>query len=346
MSKPPKGLKIRLEPQDEFTHDPGDAENYNESMYFNAFDLNKRFGGWFRLGNRPNQNYAEMSVCLYLPDGRVAFMFQRPTIEHNDEMNAGGMRIEVVEPFKTLKVIYDGKALLMDDALQMATPKEAFKNNPRVPCTVELTYTGESPMYGGETVNEDGTPLEIDPEKSFAKAHYEQHCSVKGTITVDGETFELDGLGLRDKSWGPRHWQAIEWYRWCPMNFSNDFGMMFTVMGDGKGGARGSGMVFKDGKYDLVTDCTLDSDWDAHDYQTAMRATVKTESGETYEVTGKVLSMIPLRNRRTTPDGEQLTTRLTEGMTEYHCNGMTGLGMSEYLDQLIDGKALGTKLGY
>jgi YD repeat-containing protein len=35
-----------------------------------------------------------------------------------------------------------------------------------------------------------------------------------------------------------------------------------------------------------------------------------------------VLSLIPLRNRRTTPDGNrELTTRITEGMTEYRCDG-------------------------
>lgn len=346
MAELAEGLKLRLEPQDEFTHDPGDAENYNESMYFNAFDHNKRFGGWFRLGNRPNQGYAEMSVCLYLPDGRVAFMFQRPSISNNDEMNAGGLRIDVVEPFKSLKVTYEGDALILSDPLMMADPRAAFKANPRKPCKIELNYTGQSPMYGGETVKADGTPLEIDPEKSFAKAHYEQHCSVEGQVVIDGQAFDLSGYGLRDKSWGPRHWQAIEWYRWCPMNFGPDFGMMFTVMGDGKGGARASGMVFRDGIYDNVVDCTLDSDWDENDYQTGMRATVKTEGGKTYEVRGKVLSLIPLRNRRTTPDGEELLTRLTEGMTEYHCDGKVGLGMSEYLDQIVDGKALGRELGH
>lgn len=341
-----EGLKYRLAPEDEFTHEPGDAENYNESMYFNAFDFKSGLGGWFRLGNRPNQRYAEMSVCLYLPDGRVAFMFQRPEITHNDEMNAGGMKIDVVEPFKELKVTYEGKALVMTDPLQMADPKVAFSSNPRLPCTVSLTYKGQSPMYGGETVHEDGTPLEIDPEKSFAKAHYEQHCAVEGYIEIDGERFDMNGLGLRDKSWGPRHWQAIEWYRWCPMNFSADFAMMFTVIGNGKGGANASGMVFRDGIYDLVTECTLDSDWDENDYQTAMRATVKTEGGKSYEVTGKVRSLIPLRNRRRTPDGVELLTRLTEGMTEYECNGMKGYGMSEYLDQIVDGKAVGRELGY
>lgn len=71
-------------------------------------------------------------------------------------------------------------------------------------------------MYGGETVHEDGTPIAIDPEKSFAKAHYEQHVAAKGRVRLGEETHAIDGFGLRDKSWGPRHWQAINWYRWCP----------------------------------------------------------------------------------------------------------------------------------
>ncbi|HEY3889304.1 MAG TPA: hypothetical protein VGL73_12070, partial [Caulobacteraceae bacterium] len=75
----------RLEPQDEYTHTPDAAANYNESMYFNVFDPKTAVGGWFRIGNRPNEGYAEMSVCLYLPGGRVAFMFGRPKISGNAE---------------------------------------------------------------------------------------------------------------------------------------------------------------------------------------------------------------------------------------------------------------------
>lgn len=346
MAKAAEGFKTRLDPQDEFPHDPGDAKNYNESMYFNVFDPKQKTGGWFRIGNRPNEHYAEMSVCLYLPDGRVAFMFGRPTIEHNREMNAGGLKVEVVEPFKQLRTTYSGKALLLKEPHDMADPKKAFRENPSAPCTFEFDYEGVSPMFGGETVKADGTPVEIDPEKSFAKAHYEQHCAASGVFTVGDEQFEISGFGLRDKSWGPRHWQAIEWYRWCPMNFGRDFGMMLSVIGDGKGGAREGGMVFRDGVYDLIKECRIESDWDEAGYQTALRAKVKTEAGKSYEVTGKVLSLIPLRNRRTAPDGTELHTRITEGMTEYRCEGLVGYGLSEYLDQIIDGRPNGKEAGF
>ncbi|MEI9992975.1 MAG: hypothetical protein WDM91_00160 [Rhizomicrobium sp.] len=340
------GLKVRLDPIDEYPHDPGSAKNYNESMYFNVFDPVRMVGGWFRIGNRPNEQYAEASVCLYLPDGRVGFLFARPQIAGNDRLAAGGLSIEVVEPFKRLKVRYDGEVLLMKRPADMAEPRTAFKTNPRVRCVVELDYEGVSPMFGGETVREDGSPLEIDPEKSFAKAHYEQHCAAKGFFMVGDERFDIDGFGLRDKSWGPRHWQAIEWYRWCPMNFGRDFGMMLSTIGDGNGGVRQGGMVFRGGRYDLITECRIESDWDADGYQTALRSQVKTESGATYEITGEVLSLIPLRNRRALPDGSELHTRITEGMTRYRCGDQVGYGLSEYLDQIVDGVPNGKAAGY
>ncbi len=163
-----------------------------------------------------------------------------------------------------------------------------------------------------------------------------------GTIDVDGEVLVIDGLGLRDKSWGPRHWQALHWYRWLPMVFGPDFAMMLSVIGgdDPTKPAREGGMVLEGGEYHLIRACTIESDWDDDRYQTAMRCTVRTDL-RSYSVTGEVLSLIPLRNRRTTPDGEQLVTRITEAMTRFECDGRTGIGMSEYLDQIVDGEPVG-----
>jgi hypothetical protein len=331
----------RLAPEDEYTHTPDAASNYNESMYFNVFDPARKVGGWFRLGNRPNEGHAEMSICLYLPDGRIGFMHGRPKIADNSAMNAGGLKIDVVEPFKRLKVTFSGKICLLERPFEMADPSRAFRENPHVPCEVELNYEGVSPMFGGETVREDGVAREIDPEKSFAKAHYEQHMAASGHFILGDERFAIDGFGLRDKSWGPRYWSAIHWYRWCPMNFGRDFGMMLSIVAGAEGAPRQGGMVFKDGVYDLINTCEIRSDWDERGYQTALRAKVTTRSGAAYEVEGKVLSLIPLRHRRTASDGGELVTRITEGMTEYRCDDKVGYGLSEYLDQIEDGQPVG-----
>lgn len=338
--KVPDGLSLRLDPQDEYTHRPEAALNYNESMYFNMYDPARRIGGWFRLGNRPNEGYAEMSFCLYLPDGAVAFMFKRAEIANNDAMNAGGLRVDVIEPFKHLRVVYDGKAALLADPHAMADPKKAFAENPRVAIRMSLDYRGLTPMHGGELVNADGTPLALDPEKAFLRGHYEQHMAVTGTVEIDGRQEALSGFGVRDKSWGPRFWQAIRWYRWLPMCFGPDFGMVISLTAGEEGPPRPGGMVFDDGRYWDIEEVRIETRADAQFYQTALSAWCRTAKRD-YTVDGRVLSLIPLRNRRQAPDGRMLSTRITEGMTEYRCDGRVGYGLSEFLDQMIDDQPVG-----
>ena len=331
---------VKLEPEDEFNHIPDSSSNYNESMYFNVFDHEKKMGGWFRLGNRPNEGYAEMPCCLYLPDGRVGFMFGRPRIKNNDEFNAGGMVFKVLEPFKKLTISYSGKILLLEDPKQMVDPSKAFKSNPTVNCDVQVEILGISPMFGGETVRKDGASLNIDPEKSFSKAHYEQHTSGKGSIKVGDEEWKIQGYGLRDKSWGPRYWQAIEWYRWLTINISKDIGFMLSIVHQGEGKERRGGLVLNNGAYETIKDCSIESEYDEDYCQKNLKAWAKTDKEE-YEIEGRVLSLIPLRNKREDPEGKMLTTRIAEGMTEYSYKGQVGYGMSEYLDQIIKDKPLG-----
>ncbi|MCB0976710.1 MAG: hypothetical protein KDB02_04560, partial [Acidimicrobiales bacterium] len=251
-----------LEPEDEYPHEPDEAKNYNESMYLNGFDAERGVGGWFRLGNRVNEGYAEMSVCTYLPAGRVGFTFARPEIDTNEKMDAGGLTIEVVKPFEHLTVRYRGKVCVLDDPRQMADPRTAFRNNPWVDCEVDLDHRGVSPMFGGKPQYADGTEIVQDAEKSFSKAHYEQHCAVTGTIRVGDEVIDLDGLGLRDKSWGARHWQAIGWYRWMPLTFTPDFAMVPSVVAGHPGG-----MVLVGDEYHPIRECTIETDWDDDQYQ-------------------------------------------------------------------------------
>ena len=351
MSETPEIVTVLL-PEDEFTHEPDPVPNYNESMYLNGFDLTQGLGAWFRLGNRVNEGYAEMSVCLYLPDGRVGFMFGRPKIETNDEMKAGGLEISVVTPFEHLTVSYDGKVVVLDEPEQMTNPREAFRDNPTVACRVRLDVHGVSPMYGGKPQYADGTEIEVDAQNSFAKAHYEQHTRVTGTIELGsegdaaGEVWDMNGLGLRDKSWGPRYWQALSWYRWTPMIFDEGFALMLSIIGrpDGKEPRRG-GMVLEGEEYHHLVDCRIDTDFDDLYHQTAMRLWAKSETGKEYEVTGRVNALIPLRNRRKAPEGNELFTRITEAMTTFECehDGVvkTGMGMTEYLDQIVDGVPIG-----
>ncbi len=336
-------VKIRLDPADEYMHPLESASNFNESMYFNAYDPEQRVGGFLRLGNRANEGYAELTTCLYLPDGRVAFVYKRPEIGHNDAFDAGGTKFEVIEPFRELRTTYTGKICLLDEPLQMADPRKAFTENPWDECEVSWTHRGVSPMYGGEPVNDDGSPLSEDHSGGFARGHYEQHMAVEGTIRVGSDEWVLRGFGLRDHSWGPRFWQAPWYYRWLTANFGPDFGFVVSVITGRDGSKRMGGMILRNGEYEHIREASVSTEWVGDDcYHASLTATARTASGE-YKITGKVIDLIPLRNRRTTPDGDQLVTRISEGMTEWTCDAVDGkgYGLSEYLDQMIDGKPVG-----
>ena len=88
-----------------------------------------------------------------------------------------------------------------------------------------------------------------------------------------------------------------------------------------------------------IRDASLSSDYDDEWFPLKNRVTVTTDD-HTYEVDGDVWSNIPLRNRR-----EEMVTRITEGMTRWHHAGIKGAGLSEYLDQVVDGTPVGTRAG-
>jgi hypothetical protein len=337
-------MRIRREPEDDLLHEADDDPNFNESRYYSFSDRPTGLGGWVRLGNRPNEGYAEMTVCLYLPDGRVGFIFERPHIEGHHAHDAGGLHFEVVEPYQEHRVTYDGTVCVLTDPREMADPKSAFANNPHEPCVIELHLTAAADPSGGEPEWDEGE--EPPPgTHQFARGHTEQHMASTGVVRVGDEEFELtEAFGLRDHSWGPRIWQSISWYRWIHANFGS-LGIGCTLRGEPDSSVRHvSGHVYDVARYGdtrlvPVRSMELTSEYDDEWFVTRNKVLVTTDDHE-YELHGDVWSSIPLRNRRA---GQ--VTRLTEGMTRWTCGDLTGAGLSEYLDQVVDDLPVGIAAG-
>jgi hypothetical protein len=134
----------------------------------------------------------------------------------------------------------------------------------------------------------------------------------------------------------------VPWYyRWLTANFGDDLGFVISVVTARDGSERIGGMILRDGAYEHIHDAKISTEWSGDDvYHRSLRATATTKH-DTYEITGTVLNLIPLRNRRTTPEGEKLVTRISEGLTEWKLRDRTGYGLSEYLDQIVDGMPVG-----
>ncbi len=314
-------------PEDDFTHPLGEETNFNESMYFNFFDPDRSIGGFVRLGNRANEGNAEMTVCLYLADGRVLFNFKRAPIDHNDAFDAGGLRFEVVEPSEELRTVYSGAAFELKEARKLSDPAAAFKNSPRRRLHLDLTHHASGPMYGSSrSRSEEGR----QSEEQFGKAHYEQHMRVSGQLQIEDETLEIRGYGLRDHSWGPRYWQAIQSYEWLTMNFGPDFGAMVSIIRRDADNEKRGGVLVRSGELTMITHAEIETEYEENGlYHRNLQVRLKTQADESVEISGEVKGFIPLRNRR-----EGLVTHIGEGMTRWQCGDQVGYGLSEYLRQV------------
>jgi hypothetical protein len=356
--------------QDEYTHPPTPEPHFNESMYFNFFDHRRVSGGFARIGNRPNEGYAEVTLLYYLPERQgVLFCFDRSPITSNASFDAAGMRFGVVKPLAELSVSYRGPAFLLADPLSLEDPKKALSVAQAKTIALDLVVWGLSPVFGAAGAQDStggkeiggrsveggggvertpagehgkpegreaegnleagGRPVEGSEEVEFATAHYEQQTRSAGFIEIDGEKTDLDALGLRDHSWGPRHWQAPRSYRWLTAQFGPDLALMLTHFESPSGKKIQTGFLFRDSANIPVKQVRIDTDYTGGGrYQHRIRAAFVTEKDESCALSGEILERVPLRNRR-----RGQTTRICEGFTRYVLGDRTGYGISEYLDQ-------------
>lgn len=336
---------VRTTPSDDYMHPAEDDPHFNESVYYNFGDRRQDLGGLLRIGNRVNEGYAEVTTCLFLPDGSVAFWYLKPTITDNSAHHAGGLHCETIEPHEHHRVRYDGEVVVLSDPSQMEDPRAAFKQNPHETCTLDLTFRSVAAPYwpwipsAPESGNLTTGGFDSNLHGGFARNHLNQHMSVTGTVAVGARQFAVgEGLGWRDRSWGPRSWQAIPWYRWTSCSFGPDFGLAIMVFGDDAGNRHPRGYVHhgSDREPSRIVDAHFDTSYDERWYARSVVVTVSTDDGETHVIEGDLSGHIPLRFRR----GEHLT-RTTEGLMRWRCADRSGVGILEYLDQMVEGIPLG-----
>ena len=221
-------------------------------------------------------------------------------------MAAGGLEIEVVEPFEHLTVTYEGEVCLLDDPGQMADPRKAFTDEPVGAVRGRPRRTRRvARCTAARRTTTTAAQIEVDAEKSFAKAHYEQHTAVIGTITVGDEMIDARRARVARQVVGP---SLLAGPALVPLAADDrsapDFAMMLSII-DVDGSRRRSGMVLEDGDYAPIRDCR-DRVGLGRRRLPDRDALLGRDRRHEYEVTGEVISLIPLRNRRSAPDGSHL----------------------------------------
>ena len=323
---------------DEGLHPTGPAGNWNESRYVDFWDAAQRVGGWFRIGNRPNEGHGEVSACVYLPGGRIAFWFERAGIVANT-LSSGAQAWQVLDPWRAGHVSHRGPVLLLDDPWLLRDPKLAFETAPRVEAQIDLSIrtAGLQSVMGSDQDHIDRIFL-----PGQADFHYQHlaHCS--GTVHVGAQHWVIDGRGGKDHSWGPRNWHAKIYLRWiiCAFDDANGF-MLVRAVGPGK--QTRSGFVLEAGRFHLVDDFKMHNEFAAAPHYELRRMTLTIHSSAgVLDAVGTAQSWVPLRHVKREDGAEPVLLRMVKSPMEWTDSaGRRGAGHCEIQDTMRDGKPIG-----
>jgi hypothetical protein len=320
---------------DEGLHAPGGQINWNESRYIDFWDPVQKVGGWFRMGQRPNAGYAEMSACINLPDGRIAFFFERAKIAGNS-LTAGNLVWEIGTPWRSNRVRYRGEMILFDNAWDLTDPKRAFTTAPRVHADIDLTCvsTGLGTVMGQD---QDHVDLIFLPGQ--ADFHYQHLGRTTGTVKVGDSTWQVDGRGGKDHSWGPRNWHAKIYLRWLICGLDDDNGFMLTrAVGPTK--KTRSGFLLEGGAFNVVDGYEMKNHYAGAPNYELLKTEVTIKAGaRTVSATGTPRAWLPLRHRQQDAEGKEAILRIVKSPADWVlADGRTGAGMCEYHDLMADGK--------
>ena len=179
---------------DNCPHPPGPSINWQESALYCWHDLKSGVGGFLRLGQEVN--VAELNCCFGMFSNRQRF-----------RANVTGM--PMVRSDRSDTHMGWGEHIRVDLGTNMITAD--FPD-----CETKLRFEDFFSAYdyaglvGGPPLP-DGTPH-----------HLEVGGRVTGTVRLGDEEITIDGLGYRDRSWGPRNWSIMRSTRWWPCVFGPD----------------------------------------------------------------------------------------------------------------------------
>lgn len=325
-------------PADEFFHPVGDHGAWSESYYFNFIDHTTGIGAFTRMGFRPNDGWADALHGVYLPNGRVIFTYGRRTDLSPAVVNGFGdadpqvanLTLRRGEPFKRWEIVYSGEG---QDVADPTTMLAATKDRPEgwaTPAHLDMVVAFDAlsePHYavGG------------------AQGHFEQTGHATGYIRVGNEEWTVDGYGVRDKSWGPRTWQApsgsaskaagpkaVEsgcFINWFSMNFGPDLALGGTCGKTADGSFRGKGWIHRNGETLSLEQMEMTTVFNPTNplLHETVQLKATDERGGTIVVDGTVLTICPTKVPRR--DG---VTFINEGLARFETEGRVGFGISEH----------------
>jgi hypothetical protein len=204
---------------DDQMHAPGTDRRWRESYYFSFFDVRHRIGGFSSIGKRAASRHSGSINVIWGPDrpSLVASELDKFDVL-NDDHDVSGLTYRAHEPFGVWEIAFEGRLNVGGNGVECAREALGPAGGNTVPVRYELTFTPSFPPY----------VYRERPEWSeLFTGHVDEVGAVRGTLTVGGKTWEIDGRGGKDHSWGVRNWFAPAAWRW--LDLISDGGPQLTL---------------------------------------------------------------------------------------------------------------------
>lgn len=149
----------------------------------------------------------------------------------------------------------------------------------------------------------------------------EQSGRVRGSVTIDGHSYEFDTTAARDHSWGARDWGYAQHWKWVHAQTADSALHFWQIFLAGRVELRG--YLVRDGQTAEVADLVVDFTTDGRARQKSIAATVTDVGGRSMTLSGQyfghfLLPPVP-------------TCTLVEAGMGCEIDGVAGAGWSEFM---------------
>ncbi|MEN6328697.1 MAG: hypothetical protein ABFC91_00195 [Methanobacteriaceae archaeon] len=277
-------------------------EEWNESYYFNFYDESNDLTAFMRIGNKVNKNEKSMFFYLMSPTLLAGVKLETPC--DSNPLSLAGLDYLELEDGKW-RLTYQGPIFNPQE-------KSQFTVN------MDVTWEALNPLMDYvDCVDE----KEAEMSSNVASEHYEQFGQAQGTIDVDGDTLQIEGVGERDLSRGVREWGSPRMWMWINSAFSHQEAFNITKLSVEEGDVD-AGYFYTGGVNHPLVKSEVELVFE-DEVPSRFTMALEDKDGQKYSVTGEVVryGLIPMDD----------TMYLFETLSRYSWNGKEGYGVAEFL---------------
>lgn len=223
-----------------------------------------------------------------------------------DDFRLGGLHVRQPADQKTAVVRYESDKITLEYRFEAFHAPFSYRSNP------------------------DGLP------EWFATNRLEQSGWVRGFVEWGGRRVEFDRIGHRDHSWGLRHWQAPQHWKWLVAYTPDGSRAVNAWLWQAKGDWGVGGYVVRDGELVPIASARQKAEYDDDMKQRSIVAELTDIRGDTCTLEMERFGLVKL------PTGGRYATMIMEAACKARIDGRDGAGQFEcqwpqgYLDNLIE----------